>query len=251
MINLYPRLSPQDAHTRWSELRELDIADLKIRAKCTDPSEYYAATGGNRVERQKLEALANDIRATAIANGYPSKAKQKSIANFDYELAVWLHDNLDIIDGEAFRQETWAFLSLCVVPDIVKWRFPEFHHSRCLGGRRDCLQRLWLRARAFDLGEKASDRWKVLRCMTEDAFVSIMERPSLSGNTEICKYIGIIWLNLSSNPDITNMEKLNRDAIRRLRAKLTLVNLDYLDYGTLKKIIEDCFKLGKGSAESA
>mgnify|MGYP000048539412 CR=1 FL=1 len=247
MTNLYPRLSTQDAHTRWQQLRELGIPALKQQAKCNDPAEYFAATGGNRIEKRLLETLADDIRALAKTHGYPDKAKQKAIARFDFELAVWLHDNLEIIQGEALRQETWAFLSLCVIPDVVKWRFPEFHHSRCLGGRRDCMQRLWLRARAFDLGEKATDRWKVLEGMTEDAFVSIMERPSLSGNPEICKYIGIIWLNLSNKSGISNMEKLNREAIRRLRAKLTLINLDYLDYEALKVIIEDCFGVNENN----
>lgn len=241
MSNLFPRLSTQAAHNRWDQLREQDITALKQEATCTDPEQYFAATGGNRVDERQLKELAKEIRDLAKTHGYPNKAKQKAIARFDFELAVWLHDNLEIIQGEALRQETWAFLSLCVVPDVVKWRFPEFHHSRCMGGRRDCLQRLWLRARAFDLGEKASDRWKVLEGMTEDAFVSIMERPSLSGNPEICKYIGIIWLNISKKPEIRNMEKLNREAIRRLRSKLTLINLDYLDYEGLKAVIEDCF----------
>lgn len=241
MIKLYPRLSTQDAHTRWERLRELSISDLRQIAKCSDPKEYFATTGGNRVEKDALQILGKDIRQLSQKHGYPNKAPQKAIARFDYELAIWLHENLDIIEGEALRQETWAFLSLCVVPDVVKWRFPGLHHSRCMGGRRDCLQRLWLRARAFDLGEKASDRWKVLESMTEDAFVSIMERPSLSGNPQLSKYIGITWLMMSSKPGVSNMEKLNREAIRRLRAKLTLINLDYLDYVTLKEIIEECF----------
>ncbi len=241
MIWLYPRLSPQDALILWEKLKTKDISELKREAVTTHPSEIFAATSGMRVDQNALHKLASQVRGIATKFGYPESVGQLKTSSFDSEMAIWLYQNLPIYDGEAYRREIWSFVALCLVPDVVKWRFPNFNQARCLGGRRNCLQRLWLRAKAFDMGENSTVRWKMLEKLTEDAFVSIMERPSLSGNSDICKCIGLAWMKSSKKIESKNMEELNRQAIKKLRAKLTLINLDYLKFSALMELVESCY----------
>ncbi|MDA8962360.1 hypothetical protein N9H37_03300 [Congregibacter sp.] len=241
MAQLFPRLTATDAALLWESLQGSNLQELKKLSATSHPSQYFAALGGQRVEQQDLERLKTEVEDVARAHGYPDKASRSSAANFDTDLAIFLATRLDISDGEAYRNETWAFISLVLLPHVVKWRFPDFHPSRCTGGRRDCMQRLWLRSRLFDLGEKAGNRWIILKSLTEDAFVSIVERPSLAGNPEICKTLGLTWLKTSAELGKSRMEAINRSALKRFRAKGTLTFLDSLDYKTLKLIAEDCY----------
>lgn len=240
-IRLYPRLTPGTAYSIWIDNSEKSVNELKSDALCKHQSQHYASTGGSRVSQDALEKLAAHIRLVASKHGYPNSSSRKKLADFDVELGIWLYENLDIIPGEALRYDTWAFLSLCVVPDIVKWRFTNYHESRSLGGRRNCLQRLWLRTRAFDLGARAKNRFVLLRNLTEDAFVSVMERPSLSGNSQICRSIGIAWTKHAKDKGRSRMESLNRAAIVSLRAKLTLYQLDVLEPRVLNKLVQECY----------
>lgn len=243
MTFLYPRLSTTDALSIWEDVRELSVEALARRADNTHPKNYFAAVGGQRVKPVQLDAIALEIRSIAKKFGYPHKAKKSSLAEFDTEAAIFLATQIPMSHGEALRQETWAFVSLIMLPDIAKWRFPDFHQTRCTGGRRDCFQRLWLRANAFDLGENSSKRWIILSKLTEDAFVSILERPTLAGNPVICKVIGLSWIRKETETGRGVMEDINRKAIKQLRALSTLYLLDALDPSDLTKVVNECYKV--------
>ena len=124
---------------------------------------------------------------------------------------------------------------------MVKWRFQGFSASRCTGGRRACFHRSWLRAKAFDLGFGRDNRWILLKSLTEDSFVSIMERPSLAGSGEICRVLGATWMKVAASVGRNRMEDNNRRAIKRVRAKATLIFLDALSYLELKALVESCY----------
>ena len=205
--------------------------------------QFYASTGGQRVLERDLVQIADRLRAIASEYGYPDERNRVKLAGFDRAVAHWLTDNLHMIPGEGYRSEVWSFLGVCLWPDLIKWRFAEFHYSRVLGGRRNCFQRLWMRGRAFDLGKDDPDRWAIVNALTEDAFVSIMERPSLAGNHDICKSIGNAWLELKESVQPSQLEQKNRDALKRLRASLTLINLDAIETIELDRIVRASFRL--------
>lgn len=246
MAQLYPRLSPADSIELWETLKDQSVTQLMARGQIMHPGQTYAAVGGRRVGVRELEQVASRVRKIAEAYGYPNKGTRKSLAEFDTALAVYLGSELEIPPGEAYRPQTWAFFSLVLMPDIVKWRFSGFNIARCTGGRRDCFQRLWLRAKAFDLGEERENRWILLKSLTEDSFVSIIERPSLAGNTELCKVLGLTWMKTAVAVGRNRMEEINRRAIKRIRSKGTIILLDALSYNELKAIVEQCYSAEAG-----
>lgn len=241
MAILYPRLSPADAAALWESYDGLTLDQLRARSGTSHQNQTFAAVGGRRIDGRELVEIQKDIRQIAQSFGYPERDSRNALSEFDTVASIFFAENLDISEGEAFRPQTWAFISLILLPDIVKWRFPNFSISRCTGGRRDCFHRLWLRARAFDLGVGRENRWILLRNLTEDSFVSIMERPSLAGSREICQVLGATWLKTAASAGRNRMEEINRRAIKRVRAKGTLVFLDALSYAELKSLVEGCY----------
>lgn len=241
MAVLYPRLSPADAVSLWESYDSLTIEKLRTRSGVSHSNQTFAAVGGRRIDVHELSGLQKAIRQIAESFGYPEKGSRTALSEFDTAVSIFFGEHLDISEGEAYRPQTWAFISLVLLPDVVKWRFQGFSASRCTGGRRDCFQRLWLRAKAFDLGMGKENRWILLHNLTEDSFVSIMERPSLSGNSDICQVIGATWMKTSASVGRDKMEEINRRAIKRIRAKGTIIFLDALDYYGLKGIVEECY----------
>lgn len=239
---LFPRLSPMDAKAQWESLLRLEIEDLARVANTTHQSQYFAAVGGTRVTPDQLKRLSSKIRKIAQACGFPERSA-KSFRDFDTRVTIFLGEDFPLPLGEALRKEMWAFVSLVLLPDVVKWRFKDFNIARCTGGRRDCFQRLWLRAQAFDLGENASKRWVLIEQLTEDFYVSVIERPTLAGNPDICKILGLTWLSTAHSVGRGNMEEINRRAIKRVRSFATLQFIDALDYAALKAISAQSYAL--------
>jgi hypothetical protein len=242
MATLFPRLMPSDAISLWEDLREKSVEELRYASSNSHPGQYYAAVGGARVEPSYLTRLAASLRGIAEDAGYPDR-KTSLLREFDINATKFLAEEMTISDGEALRKETWSFISLVLLPDIVKWRFPDFHVSRCTGGRRDCFHRLWLRSKAFDLGPGLRNRWVLLQHLTEDFFVSVMERPSLAGNPILCRVIGLTWVTTATKIGRGSMEDVNRRAIKRIRATATLLHLDSIEYANLKNMVAECFDL--------
>lgn len=241
MAVLYPRLSPADAVSLWESYDSLTIEELRTRSSVSHSNQTFAAVGGRRIDARELSGLQKAIRQIAESFGYPEKGSRTALSEFDTAVSIFFGEHLDISEGEAYRPQTWAFISLVLLPDVVKWRFDGFSASRCTGGRRDCFHRLWLRAKAFDLGADRDNRWILLKSLTEDSFVSIMERPSLAGSRDICRVLGATWMKTAASVGRNRMEDINRRAIKRVRAKGTLIFLDALSYVELKSLVEDCY----------
>lgn len=242
MAVLYPRLQPVEAQQLWAQYQGLSVEELKVRSSRTHHAQLFAAVGGRRVTDDGLLAIQDRIRKIAEAAGYPSTQSRVGHARFDIAVAMHFGEELDMPEGEALRPESWAFISLVMLPDVVKWRFDNFPISRCTGGRRDCFQRLWLRARAFDLGAASPERWKLLKNLSEDAFVSIIERPTLAGNSEICQAIGNTWMRIAAEIGRGEMESVNRRAAKWIRAKATVLLLDALDRREMESLFERCYR---------
>lgn len=242
MATLYPRVGNRVALDIYNEIGELSISELRLGAACTHPQEYFASTGGNRISKEEIDLIAKTVREFAVKHGYPEKVGNSQSSAFDGELARWLSGQLAIIDGEGARAEMWSFVSLLVLPDVVKWRFQNFHRSRCLGGRRNCFQRLWLRGKIFDLGAEADDRWRIVDKLTEDAFVSIIERPSIAENRDLARIVGLCWIEAQEKVGAGNMEKINRTALRSLRASFTLYEFDCLENEELSQLVHECYE---------
>lgn len=248
---LFPRLSFQAALSRYEFIASWDLSKLEDESRLEHEDAIFTQTGGRNITHDELQEICEEVRSLARESGYPEPLKRKEQAQFDALASQWLYESLDIPIAEAIRKEVWSFLALVALPDIAKWRFPDFHQSRLLGGLRNVFQRMWLRAFLFDLGaEGASDerRWFLLEHLTEDAMVAIVERPSISANPMIARHIGLAWARTASQVGTRKMESVNRDAMKFLRAQVPILCLDMLPSTALKKVIEKCYEKAVASS---
>jgi hypothetical protein len=248
---LFPRLPFQAALSRYELIASWDISKLEGESRLEHEDAIFTQTGGRHITHDELKEICEGIRSLATESGYPEPLTRKEQAKFDAAASQWLYENLNIPIAEAIRKEVWSFLALVALPDIAKWRFPDFHQSRLLGGLRNVFQRMWLRAFLFDLGaEGASEerRWFLLEHLTEDAMVAIVERPSISANPLIARQIGLAWARTASQVGTRRMEAIHRDAMKFLRAQVPIVCLDMLPPSALRKSIENCYENAVASA---
>jgi hypothetical protein len=109
---------------------------------------------------------------------------------FDVKAAALLHDQMDIVGGEASRPDVWTYLTTCIFPDVARWRFP---HSatmeRFVGGAnfRNVFQRLWWRAEILKDPDNPDDPFWLLHALKEDAMVGITERTRFVRNRPLAR----------------------------------------------------------------
>lgn len=199
----------------------------------------FAAVGGSMVSPSSLGAIRNGILLLAHNCGFGGDSKSDH-ARFDAEAAAWLADCPFLSPGEALRDDVWSFFGVVMFPDIVYWRFGNAK-ERYLGGVRNTFQRLWLRARATDRGPAVDDRWALLRDLTEDAFVQIIERPSLGGNRILALAIAEAWVRAATKFGRGQMESIMRLAVLRIRILNEVRSLSSLDAKVLADLIDNHF----------
>lgn len=103
------------------------------------------------------------------------------------------------------------------------------------------FQRLWLRARAFDRGEGAHDRWGLVRELTEDAMVQIVERPSIAADRRLASAIAEAWVATLPEAGTGRMEAATRRAVRQLRISNEIICLGALEQAQLDAITREAF----------
>lgn len=207
---------------------------------------YYVETGGIRAPSQQHELISVGVVEAARQAGFPSSGNAASRARFDAECAKLLHSRLRLaqsrdevplgISGEILADDFWTWLALLKLPEVVLWRFGETApDERFLGGFRNCFYRLW--RRAWLLEGPADDRWSVLEALTEDAFVSIVERPGVSSNRAVARLIGECWREFAANLGRERMEPINRDAMKRIRALAPVLSFEAVGTVALRALL--------------
>lgn len=240
-VFLYPRLDTLTAQQLHKKMDGKSITELAQMSSLEHRNAIYTQTGGVNIDTAFLKMIADEIRSIAKECGYPDSKDQKLQAKFDVRVGTWLYNNMNITHGEVIRKDVWSFISLVMLPDVGKWRYPGFVKERLLGGVRNVFQRLWFRAYMFDLGGKEETRWKLLEVLTEDAMVAIIERPSISANRILAKNIGLSWIRTSNQIGREKMESVNRTAMKYLRQTIPLICLDALSEKELRVCIDDCY----------
>lgn len=176
----------------------------------------YGGSGGTRIAVSELLEMRAKVVAIAASAGFPHDQRQSARSAFDTECAKWFGTDSFIAPGEALRDDVWAYIAVCLLPDVTGWRFgnlPERYH----GGVRNTFQRLWLRAQALDRGVAHADRWRLVAELSEDALVQITERPSISGDPGLARAIGEAWVETAAEIGKGRMEDVTRAAVRDIR----------------------------------
>ena len=200
----------------------------------------FAPTGGQRATAEQMQELRNDIVDLARDVGRKRAVRSGDLALFDSEMAGYLREQNLFSTGEALRDDVWTFVGVVLAPEIVWWRFGS-SRERYLGGVRNTFQRLWHRGRVLDRGKHVESRWGLIDALTEDAFVQIMERPSLGANPKLARGLAEAWLRTAERFGRGSMEPLMRHATVRVRIQNEIRSLSWLPDADLAHVLDQAF----------
>ncbi|WP_280435969.1 DUF6339 family protein [Nocardia carnea] len=218
-----------------TEYRLLEPADLLARWTTGDESAVFVATGGTRVNEDKLQHLRELVVDLAKESGFPAEHSVDQRSDFDLKLARMLHQEMRIAPAEAAAGDVWAFIALVVLPDVSKWRYPSLVGDRVLGTdlTRHVFGRMWWRAQLV-YTPSDPDPYAALHVLGEAAFDQIYaRRNALGGSPHLIKSILRVWnaLDFKALPE----RDILRDFLKRLLRLAPLVSFDALDETALQE----------------
>lgn len=192
-MNLYPQLPLMRTRELIGDRRSRPVDELEGLARHWDDEVVFGAVGGSRVNVEdvsRLQMLVRDRRRAAMAETDDVEAARR---RFDAEVAALLYAEMAITPHEAAQGGIWAFLSVIVLPEAVRWRFPGDATGtvaeRFAGGSRglrNTFGRLWWRSHAL-VDRSAVDPFTLVRAISEDEAVAIIERPSIAGHPPLAR----------------------------------------------------------------
>jgi hypothetical protein len=239
-VYLLPRIRKVDVHSRLESMQD-DIFNALYPHLRDDPSLFYASSGGTLDER-RVENLVEKIRKEASQLGFPSSSGRKSLSDFDTRVAILLAQEDWLNTGESLRDDTWAYITTMLLPDVVAWRFPACNPERFHGGVRNSFQRLWMRGVALDRGAEAIGRWDLIERLGEDALVQIFERSGLSNNPVLARQFAEGYLSWIDNVGKEKVEAIMRDAMKILLLRNKIIDLSTQDKNSLHQEVWQAFR---------
>lgn len=235
---LFPRINKM-AVEQILDLMEANTSHAEIQANFVrlPNSATFAAVGGSKASSEHHLKIRGAVVEVARRHGFPKAGKSADRAAFDAEAAVALAGIEELHSGEALRDDVWAFLTSLVLHDVARWRFG-LSRERFHGGVRNTFQRLWMRAEALDRGEGHADRWGLLKELTEDALVQIIERPSIGSRPILARAIGEGWVRASRQYGRGMMEPVMRRVAMSVRLKNEVIAMSALEGSALKEAMD-------------
>ncbi len=250
-ITLLPRLPTAAAAVVLDEaLPDRPPPPLDLRQDGFPESVTFAPTGGARCTISDLRALRLEIRDLQEIVRSISAREEDARTAFDREAAEFLSKHPLLNSGEALRNDVWAFIAICLAPDVVWWRFGATQ-ERYHGGIRNTFQRLWLRGRLLDRGPDHPERFGLLEALAEDALVQITERTSLVGDPRIAREIAEAWVRTETRRGRTGLEGIMRAAIIRIRTSGQIRLLPSLSDARLAEFLDGCFMEAEARLETS
>jgi hypothetical protein len=244
MVKLLPRLEKHEVKQVVSCLVDNDVHPNEAMGAVgsLNLAPHWNRAGGIKATPEERQEFAETLRQTARKTGFPNQRNISGQQEFDRAAARILHASQLLKDSgsEVFREECWAGLVGLDMPDVARWRFGPVE-ERFRGGVRNLLQRIWLRTRSLRLNEKKfEDPWLLVDSLTEDAFLQLIERPSISSDPRLSRMIGFVWSKHSRNH--RNMQQILRDATKLLRARSEIRFLSGLSDRELAEEVKEAFE---------
>lgn len=182
-ILYFPRIDDLSATTITREMLDRSPAELSEDASSSHPSQFYYPTAAHFVSEEKLLDFRREVLKVAREFNFPDPGSLAQRRSFDQKISNMLFQDLDLTPAEAANREVWNFLTLVLLPDIAKWRYPnenrQVDYPRWLGDDRNVIRKLWWREAT--LGRELNSM------IGEDEAVGIMERPLLGGQTKVAR----------------------------------------------------------------
>ena len=231
---VYPRLEGHAAGELLRTYADMDVEEIAGRATTSHPQVSWYETATNRVNEAQLQELRHAVVHIAKEHGYPVPTPRR-YARFDQQAGPELLQRMRILPADAAHPGVWAFLSLVLLPDVAAWRWhPDRHRDRFTGRQhRDTFRRLW--ARAYAVGEHAA------RQLLEDEFTGIMERTSVAGDPRVARAVAETHLAAVNQNPLIPRTHLLRQAMRRIRRLLVIVQFQALNDHQLTRLLQEVY----------
>lgn len=237
-ITYYPRISDAVATSLIARMNTLNFDELAENAASSHPMATYYATSIQRASATELENLRTELVALAVSHGYPSPMSKVKISDFDQAAAQILDRRLDLIPAEAANDEVWSFLTLVLLPDLAKWRYPNdkerLDFERWMGGQRNVFRKLWWREAV--LGHELNSQ------IGEDEAVGIMERPGLASNPQLARSLVRALLGTHQHAQGISRSDFMRKAMVNVRRRLPLVEFESFTEEELDELTLQIFR---------
>lgn len=168
--------------------------------------------------------------------------KYKFDLQFGLKFYTLLNNKYGFNLREACDDDVWRYISICVIPDIVKYRWKINEGRFWKESRRIYIKTLWWYVYLSWQGSKA-DTYKILKNNTTDEIVQLVERSGAMGYRvslyrKIVKYYGNIDVKKRTRNIFRKVMKLNT-------ARLTVVE-PMLVHGGEDMYIKELFKYFEG-----
>lgn len=237
-IQYFPRIDEYSAIKITEELIHKSVAEASVMAAVSHPDAYYYPTASVQVSESTLREFRREVMKVAEELNFPNTLNPERARKLDQKLSGILFNKLDLIPAEAANPEVWNFLTLVVLPDISKWRFPNekkiLDYNRWLGEDRNVLRKLWWREAT--LGNDLN------RHLGEDEAVGIMERPLLAGQTNVARAMVKALLKVEEEFPGTARSKLLRVGAVNLRRYVPFTAFEFFSEKQIDEFVLSVFR---------
>ena len=218
-----------------------DLRELSDQASPTHPFATYYSLAKKRASDESLIQLRLDLLSIATELGFPDESTRDTRRAFDQRAAPVLDGkNMDLIPAEAADRGVWNFLTLILLPDIAKWRYPnpnkDPRYNRWLGDARNVFRKLWWRQ--VVLGTELNS------VLGEDEAVAIMERTTLAGQAPLARAMARAAITVAQEyPDLARSEFARLGAVL-VRAQNPLYDFSCLNETELNNHVLETYRYG-------
>ena len=232
-IEYFPRIDDLRSMEIIKELNTKSVTEASDLASVTHTAAYFYATAAQTVSARQLREFRESAMALAVELGFPAALNPTRARQFDQRLSWILSQRLELIPAEAANREVWNFLTLVVLPDLAKWRYPNEKslpdYDRWLGGPRNVFRKLWWREAV--LGHDLN------RLIGEDEAVGMMERPMLSGHASVARAMAKALIQVGDEYPNEARSRLARACSLNLRRYLPFTAFEMFSEEKLEEFV--------------
>lgn len=224
---LYPRLPHAvSSHIADAVVKE-GVLDLREKWYARHPRAVFTPVGGSQVREDHLMSLRAALVDASNRGGFPHSVPNPT--EIDCAWADVLRERMQVIEGETGRAGLWPFLCCVLVPDLIRWRWPDGKPERFLDGRRNALGRLWRISMALSEGG-TNDLMRRLGSVDQDIWQQLVERPSIAGCYRTSRSLAEAFLEAyPRHPGLRPARRWFRDVQKRMLRLSSFVSFETLD----------------------
>ncbi len=173
---------------------------------------------GDTVSREELLNLRSGIIAICQQYGFnsPSETSKNLLTQMDKEIGEYIYKTMNITPSFAATLQIWHFLNLCLIPDVIKWRWGD-SKDHFTSTRRNYLGTQWWRYYLFNITKHTLKKYME---MSDRDVADLYERTNSRGLPEHIANISLWFDELDKNNVTGKSQELYREVLKEYNAQL-------------------------------